>query len=316
MRRRAAVVAALAGVLALPLGSAAAAAPPARAPGPYHGGGLPESGPVLAYLLVGQDGRDFEAAITLRAACDAYGVPVQARIAVPEGRLEADGTATVEREFTGTAAGPDGRPAREEGASTVTVSVGRRGAASGTVRLASTFFDSETGEEVARCDSGEVAFQAQIVPRSVGRRGARSRLPRSEGTFLGVAGVQPLVARVAEGGQIDGMAFVYRSGCQLRPDGRGTRRIIFLPEFRVRRDGSFRVRASQQLLVPDGREEVRVELRGRYVPGGALRATVRLRGALFSPDVDVDSDDGETRPAKRCDTGKLPVRALPALGEE
>jgi len=312
--RRSAIVAALLAALALPVGGAGAASTPVREPGPYQGGGLPESGPVLAYLLVGEDGRDFEAAFTLRAPCDAYEVPVQARIAVPEGRLAADGTATVERTFTGGAAGPDGSPAREQGTSTVTLRVGRGGVASGTVRLTSIFFDAETGEEVARCDSGELAFRAESIPRRVTGRGPR--LPRAEGTFLGVAGVQPLVARVRRGGDLDGMAFVYRSGCQLRSDGRGTRRIVFLPEFRVRRDGSFRVRASQQLLVPDGQERVRIELRGRFVPGGALRATVRLWGSLYSPDVEVDSDDGETRPAETCDSGKLPVRAVPAAEQE
>lgn len=298
MIARAAALALLLG-LAAPA-AAAGAAPAEREPGPYHGGALPETGPVLAYLNVAEDGRRFEALITLRAECEDFAVPVQARISVPDARLDADGEATVTRRIEGSASGPDGRPAREEGESTVTVRVGRDGRASGTVRLASTFFDAEDESEVASCDTGTVAFRARQV-RGVPR--GRARVPREATDLVGVAGVQPLVARTTAEGDLDGIAFVYRSSCQPRSDGRGARRIIFLPEFRVKSDGTFRVRASQQLLLPDGEEAVRIDLRGRFGPRGTVRARLRLRGVL--------EREGDEAPGKSCDTGSMRVRMLP-----
>lgn len=292
---RIAIVLAGAALAAAP--AQALAAPEALSPGPYHGGALAEGGPALAYLRLAEDGRSFEAAITLRADCDDYPVPVQARIAVPEAELAEDGTATVVRSVTGDVSGPDGRPAREDGTSTVTVAFAPDGRVTGSVRLASTFRDAESGEPVADCDTGEVAFAARIV--AAGSSRGRFRRPRRAGDLLGVAGVQPLVARVSARGDVEGLAFVYRSGCQLRADGRGTRRIVNLPDFRVRPDGRFSVRASQLLLVPGGEERVRIELRGRSRPDGTLRATVRLRG---------ERDSGDT-----CDSGRLRIRTLPAL---
>lgn len=296
-----ALPAVLLAALALPAGAQAAGEP---IPGPYHGGNVrDEAGPVLAYLKVAEDGESFEAALTVRAECEAYGVPVQARVAVPESALDEDGRATVVRRIEGDVSGPDGQPAREDGEATVTVEVDDEGRAKGTVRLASTFFDAADGSEVARCDTGTVAFRARIVPVGLPRgREGRRYTPRKATELLGIAGVQPFVARVGAGGRFDGMAFVYRSGCQQRADGRGTRRVIFIPEFRVRRDGSFRLRATQQLLVPGGGEEVRIDMKGRYGPSGTLRGSVRLRGEL--------TREGEDEPIT-CDTRSLRLRAIP-----
>ncbi len=282
---------------------AAAAAVREPTPGPYHGGGLPETGPVLSYLRLAANGRTFEAALTLRATCDAYPVPLQARVAVTDGRLEEDGTATVVRRIEGDVTGPDGRPAREDGESTVTVRFLPGGRASGTVRLASTFTDAESGQEVARCDTGTLSFRNRIIPR-VRPRGT-PRIAREGTVLVGVAGVQPIVTRVGEDGDLDGLAFVYRSACQPRSDGRGTRRVVFVPEFRVRQDGSFHVRATQQLFTPGGVEQVRIDLRGRYVAGGAILGSVRLRGELTR-------DDGEA--VLTCDSKRMPVLALPSTG--
>lgn len=269
--------------------------------GPYHGGSLrDEGGPVLAYLKVKEDG-GFEAALTVRAECEDFSVPVQARVAVPEGELDDEGRATVVRQIEGEAFGPDGRPAREQGEATVTLAVGDDGRARGTVRLASTFYDAQDGTEVASCDTGSVAFRARVVP--VGLPRGKARLPRRATELLGIAGVQPLVAKVAKGGDLDGMAFVYRSNCQKRADGRGTRRIVFIPEFKVRDDGSFRVRATQQLLVPGGSEEVRIDIKGRYGPAGTVRGSLRLRGELTR-------DEEDSEPIS-CDTGSLRLRAIP-----
>lgn len=305
-----AVPAVLLAALALPAGAQAAGE---RIPGPYHGGNVrDEAGPVLAYLKVAEDGDSFEAALTVRAECEAYGVPVQARIAVPDSALDEDGRATVVRRVEGEVTGPEGRPAREDGESTVTVEVGDDGRARGTVRLASTFYDAADGSEVARCDTGTVAFRARIVPVGLPRgREGRRYTPRRATELLGIAGVQPFVARVTAGGHVSGMAFVYRSGCQKRTDGRGTRRVIFIPEFRVRRDGSFRVRASQQLLVPGGSEEVRIDIKGRYGPAGTVRGSVRLRGSMTSASDDPDPAAPAEAEVAECDTGSLRLRAIP-----
>ena len=268
-------------------------------PGPYHGGAASED-PVLAYVLVDRGGASLDAAITLRARCDAFAVPVQARVAVTGAPLDAEGEAVAVRSVTGPVSGPDGEPAIEDGEATVRMQVGDDGRARGTVRLASVFRDADTGEEVARCDTGELAFAVRQVPS--GRVRVRGRGVAAGALLAGRAGVQPFVARVAEDGKLDGLAFVYRSGCQVRADGRGTRRIVALPRVPVRSDGRFAVRATNQLIVPGGAEDVRVELRGRLRADGTIAGTARLRGVL-------SRGDEET---KRCDSGRLVVRALPA----
>jgi hypothetical protein len=286
---------------ALALAALAPAAPAAAdgpRMGPYHGG-RPAEDPVLVYLLVAGDGR-LDAAVTLRSRCDAYPVPVQARVAVSGARLDDAGEATAVRRITGTVSGPDGRRATEDGEATVRVRVGDDGRATGTVRLTSVFTDAEDGSEVARCDTGELAFAVRQVPGRLPRRGAR---PAAGTELVGVAGVQPLVARVDEDGDLAGLALVYRSGCQARADGRGTRRIVALPTVPVRRDGTFAVRAVNQLFLGAGGEErVRIELRGRLGRGATVRGTVRLRGTL--------TRDEDAEPAT-CDSGTLRVRGLP-----
>jgi hypothetical protein len=300
MRRRLlAALGAVAGLAGLAGPAAGTAFADGPRPGPYHGGAADEE-PVLAYLLVGRGGTSLDAAITLRARCDAFAVPVQARVAVIDAALDAEGEAVAVKSITGPVSGPDGEPATEDGEATVRVRVGDDGRARGTVRLASVFRDADTGEEVARCDTGELAFAVRQVPSKRARGGRRGV---AAGTLLaGRAGVQPFVARVDEDGGLEGLALVYRSGCQLRADGRGTRRIVALPRFAVRSDGTFAVRATNQLFVPGGVEDVRVELRGRLRADGTIAGTVRLRGVLARGDEE----------ATRCDSGRLTVRALPA----
>ena len=290
-----AALGAVAGLVGPAVGTAVADGP---RPGPYHGGAASED-PVLAYVLVGRTGASLDAAITLRARCDAFAVPVQARVAVTGVPLDAQGEAVAVRTITGPVSGPDGERATEDGEATLRVRVGSDGRARGTVRLASVFRDTETGQEVARCDTGELAFAVRQVPS----RRVRSRRAAAAGTLLaGRAGVQPLVARVGGDGGLDGLALVYRSGCQPRADGRGTRRVVALPRIPVRKDGTFAVRATNQLLVPGGVEEVRVELRGRLRADGTIVGTVRLRGVFARGDEE----------ATRCDSRRLMVRALPA----
>lgn len=257
--------------------------------GSYTGGALGEQ-PALAYLLVERDRESFQALLTVRADCEGYAVPVQATIAIRDGKLEDDGTATVTKQITGPVSGPDGRPAHEDGQATVTLAVEPDGDAEGTMHLRSTFRDAETGESVAECDTGVVPFRVMSVPSSAGE--GRARKPRRGGLFLGVAAANPLVADVRRSGRISSMAFLYRSGCQRK------QRIVFVPAITPGSKGAFRVRGTQQLFTGEGSvERVVFRMTGRYGRDGGLRGTLRVQGEL----------DGQ-----ECDSGELKWRAAPA----
>ena len=279
----------------LAAGTALLLAVPAAVPaadvesGSYTGGSLRDQ-PALAYVLVKPGGESLDALLHVRAECDGYPLPLQATASFRDVVLGDDGTATATKQIADTAVGPDGRPARESGEATLTVSVAPDGTAEGTFRLASTFTDAQSGEQVARCDTGAVPFAVMGVPRSAGE--GRARKPRRAGTFLGVVNAYPLVADVRRSGRIDSMAFLYRSRCQ------GLQRIVFVPTITPSRRGAFRVRGTQQLFTRDGSvERVVFRMTGRYGRDGGLRGTLRVQGEL----------DGE-----ECDTGEMRWRAARA----
>ncbi|HEX2084999.1 MAG TPA: hypothetical protein VHF89_04900 [Solirubrobacteraceae bacterium] len=276
-------------------GAALLLAAPAAVPaadvgsGSYTGGALGEQ-PALAYLLVARDKESFQALLTVRADCEGYAVPVQATVAIRDGRLEDDGTATVTKRITGDVTGPDGQAAKEDGEATVTLAVDPDGAAEGTMRLRSTFRDASTGEPVAECDTGSVPFLVMAVPPDAGE--GRARKPRRGGLLLGVVDANPLVAEVRRSGRIERMAFLYRSGCQRK------QRIVFVPAITPGRKGAFRVRGSQQLFTGEGSvEQVTFRMTGRYGRDGGLRGTLRVQGELEG---------------RECDSGELKWRAAPA----
>ena len=288
---------ALAGVLAATLLAPGAARAATVIPGDYTGGGLGDE-PALAFLSIADDQETLRGVVTVRADCEAYGLPVEARIAIPDTQLTADGVADGVRRITGTARGPDGQQANEDGEATFTVRVGEDGYAEGTARLRSTFRDARTGAVVAECDTGEQGFRAAVVPETVPRRTARA--PRS-GDYIGGVGLQPLVARV-RGGDLTSMTVLYRSGCQRRATGSAVSRIVAVPRLDLAaRVLAFRARGFNRLFTADGEELVRFELSGRFRREGSLSGTIRYRGVMR---------DNDGRVVARCDSGVLRWRAI------
>ena len=259
--------------------------------GSYHGGSL-LGRPALAYLLVERDRETVDVLVTARAECEGYPLPLQATVSFVDRKLGEDGKGAFAKVVEDSAVGPDGRPAREEAVSSVTLEVGPDGDAAGTMHLRSTFRDAETGEQVAECDTGLVPFRVMAVAPEAGE--GRARRPRRSGTYLGVAAGGPLVADVRRSGTIDQMAFMYSSPC-LKRAGLPHRRIVFVPRITPGPKGAFRVRGTQQLFTGDGeREQVTFRMTGRYGRDGGLRGTLRLEGEYAGSE---------------CDTGELRWRA-------
>jgi hypothetical protein len=282
-------------LLALLPASAAAQGPAAA--GDYTGGGV-GSEPGLVFLSVADDGRTFRGVFTVRAPCEAYDLPVQARIAIPTSQLADDGSATITRPVTGTARGPQGQEATESGEAVVTVQFDADdGTVTGGARLRSTFRDA-SGAVVAECDTGEQQFRAAILPSLISKR--RAAAPRNA-SFVGGVGVQPMVASM-RGGDIEQMTFLYRSGCQRRASGSAISRIVAVPELDLRpRVLAFTARGLNRLFSADGEEVVRFQLRVAFVRGGVMTGTIRYRGVLRNADDEV---------VARCDSGTLKFTAI------
>lgn len=291
--RRSLLVTALALVFAAP----ASAQDATFATGSYTGGGSGDE-PGLAFVQVAEDAASYQAVFTVRAPCEAYELPVVARIAIPRTPLAEDGSSTVTRQISGTARGPDGQQANEQGEATFTLQLADDGTGTGTARLRSTFTDASTGAVVAQCDTGEQAFRVTVLPSLVSKR--RAPAPRRTTDFLGAVGVQPLVASMS-GGDIESMTILYRSGCQRRASGSAISRIVAVPRLDLRRGVlAFRARGFNRLFTSNGEELVRFEIRGSFVRGGILTGTIRYRGVLTGFDDEV---------VARCDSGALPFVA-------
>ena len=293
MLRRALLAAAVA--LAVPATASAADV----ATGSYTGGGTGEE-PGLAFVFVEPDATTYQAVFTVRAPCEAYNLPIVARIAIPKTQLAPDGTSSVTRPITGTAKGPDGQDANEQGEATFTLRVTPDGYGTGTARLRSTFTDARTGAVVAECDTGEQAFRVAVMPSLTTRK--RAPAPRRTTEYLGAVGVQPLVASMSRG-DIDSMTVLYRSGCQRRATGSAISRIVAVPRLDLKRGVlAFRAEGFNRLFGPNGEEVVRFELRGTFLRGRILTGTIRYRGVLRGFDDEI---------VARCDSGPLPFTAVP-----
>ena len=293
---------ALLAVLALLLAAPAAAPAANVATGSYTGGGTGEE-PGLAFVFVDPDATTYQAVFTVRAPCEAYELPVVARIAIPRTQLAADGTSSVTRQVTGTARGPDGQQANEQGEATFTLQLRDDGTGTGTARLRSTFTDAATGAVVAQCDTGEQAFRVAVVPSVVTNK--RAPATRRSLDLVGAVGVQPLVASMSRG-DIESMTVLYRSGCQRRATGSAISRIVAVPRLDLKRGVlAFRARGFNRLFTANGEELVRFEIRGSFLRGGILKGTIRYRGVLRGFDDDVIA---------RCDSGPLEFVAVPAPG--
>ena len=270
------------------------------ATGAYTGGGTGEE-PGLAFVFVEPDATTYQAVFTVRAPCEAYQLPVVARIAIPKTQLAADGTSTVTRQITGTATGPDGQTANEQGEATFSLQLADDGTGAGTARLNSTFTDATTGAVVAQCDTGEQAFRVAVMPTATTNR--RASAPRRSFDLLGAVGVQPLVASMS-GGDIDSMTVLYRSACQRRATGSAISRIVAVPRLDLKRGVlAFRARGFNRLFTSTGEELVRFEIRASFLRGGILKGTIRYRGVLRDFDDEVRA---------RCDSGPLDFVAVPA----
>jgi hypothetical protein len=293
---RKAILAAVAVACATPAGASAADV----ATGSYTGGGTGEE-PGLAFVQVAEDAASYQAVFTVRAPCEAYQLPVVARIAIPRTPLADDGTSSDTRQTIETARGPDGQQANESGAVTFTLKLNDDGTGSGTARLSSTFTDAATGAEVARCDTGEKSFRVAVMPSLVPQK--RAPATRRSVDLLGAVGVQPLVASMS-GGDIESMTILYRSGCQRRASGSAVSRIVAVPRLDLDRGVlAFRARGFNRLFTSNGEELVRFEIRGSFVRGRILTGTIRYRGVLRDFDDEV---------VARCDSGPLPFTAIPA----
>lgn len=290
------LLAAIALLACVPAGASAADV----ATGSYTGGGTGEE-PGLAFVFVEPDATTYQAVFTVRAPCEAYDLPVVARIAIPRTQLAPDGTSSVTRQITGTARGPEGQQANEQGEVTFTLRIGGDGAGEGTARLRSTFTDAASGAVVAQCDTGEQAFRVAVMPSVVTNR--RAPATRRTVDLLGAVGVQPLVASMS-GGDVESMTVLYRSGCQRRATGSAISRIVAVPRLDLKRDVlAFRARGFNRLFTSTGEELVRFEIRGSFVRGGILTGTIRYRGVLRGFDDEV---------LARCDSGPLKFVAIPS----
>lgn len=293
---RKALLAACAVACAAPAGASAANV----ATGSYTGGGTGEE-PGLAFVQVADDAASYQAVFTVRAPCEAYELPVVARIAIPRTALAEDGTSSVTRQITGPARGPDGQRADESGAVTFSLKLNDDGTGSGTARLSSTFTDAATGARIAQCDTGEQAFRVRVLPSLIPKR--RAPATRRPVDLLGAVGVQPLVASMS-GGDIESMTILYRSGCQRRATGSAISRIVAVPRLDLKRGVlAFRAQGFNRLFTANGEELVRFEIRGSFVRGRILTGTIRYRGVLRGFDDEV---------LARCDSGPLPFTAVPA----
>jgi hypothetical protein len=237
--------------------------------GIYGGGQLGATGQFVR-LTLGRGRLEATQRATLTTRCGGFGAPLVENIRIAPIEVPEDGEFVIESEFNETIPPEVPRIGGLERTGLITgrTRIGRRGAASGTMRSRFVLRDPSTGRVRARCGTGLVRFSVRI-PGRVDR--SRSR-PRRGASYFGLTGQrQPFLLRVAPGGrQVGSAGMAYSVGCASaagRPLQIGARS---LPIRRGRFDK--RGRFEREYVAPDGvvvRESYRWRLAGRFGSAGA-----------------------------------------------
>jgi hypothetical protein len=238
---------------------AAAAVPAAAAPAagalPDGRAGVYGGGAVRDYLQfvsarVRADGT-FTARATLVTRCTPrFGDTLTETVSVRDKRLSAEGAYAATRSFEDDIERgvPTTGGLHAEGTVAFSARVLARGRALGAVRVRTVYSDPRTGERVARCDTGRVAWVARRPPPRAGE----GRAGLQPGTHRGTTGQdEPFLARVTDDGRMVRRAgLTVRVGC---PSGVGLPLDVVAHRLRVRRGrfagaGEF----SRPFTYPDG----------------------------------------------------------------
>lgn len=289
-------VAALTLVLATP-----AAALPAGRSGAYGGGAVRD---YLQFVSaqVRPDGR-FTARATLVTECaPRYGDSLTESVSVRDAELSADGRYAATTSFAHQLGRgvPTVGGLRAEGTIRFSMRVLAGGRAAGSVRVRTAYTDPRTGRELARCDTGRIAWAARRPSRYAGEGRAAAQAGTHRGT---TAQAEPFLMRVTDRGRL-----VRRAGLIVKvdcPSAAGVALDVVAHRMRVRRGrfggaGEF-TRAFRR---PDGTrltERYHWIMRGRFGRHGA-RGDFELRGVVRR------ARDGER--IGSCRTGTLAWRAV------
>jgi hypothetical protein len=267
-----------------------------------YGGGAVGDYLQLVSARVRPDGR-FTARATLVTRCSPrFGDTLTESFAVRDKRL------SPESAYSATASFQDdvspGVPAigglHAEGTIAFSMRVRAGGRATGATRVRTIYTDPDTGEEVARCDTGRIGWAARRPPLDAGM-GTATRQP---GTHRGRTGqAEPFLARVTDDGRLVRRAgMLVRVGC---PSADGLPLDVVAHRVRVRR-GRFAAAGdfSRPFTKPDGTrvvERYAWTMAGRFGRRG-MRGTFALRGVVRRRRDDVAIGS--------CSTGRIPWRAL------
>jgi hypothetical protein len=289
----AALVAALAGA------APASALPPGRSG--FYGGGAVREYVEFVSLRVAPGG-GFQARATLVTDCSPrFGDALTESVAVRDARLSEGGRYRATSSFRDEL--EPGVPVvgglRAEGTIAFSARVLAGGAARGSMRVRTTYSDPDTGAELARCDTGPIAWSARRPAPDAGTGGTRLQ----PGTHRGTSGQdEPFLMRVTRRGRLVRRAgMTVRMGC---PSGIGLPLDVVAHRVPVRR-GRFGAGGEfdRPYTYPDGTRVVESyswELRGRFGTRGAA-GTFSMRGVVRR------RAGGE--PIGSCRSGTIPWRA-------
>lgn len=284
---------------AAPAGAATAAdGPAAEAAAPAGAAGLYGGGAVRDYLqfvsLRVTPGNRFTARATLVTKCaPRFGDALTESVSVRDQALSSGGRYSATNSFSDDIERgvPDVGGLRAEGTIAFSVRVhratgagaGRDGRASGFVRVRTKYVDPDSGEELARCDTGRIRW----VARRPGERAGAGAAPGSSvlargGALRGTTGQgEPFLMRTAaDGRSVRRAGLTVRVGCV---SAVGLALDVVAHQVPIRR-GRFGARDTfrRTFTYPDGREVVERyawRLRGRFGQRGA-RGTFRMRGVV------------------------------------
>ena len=283
------------------------ASAPAATALPAGRSGLYGGGAVRTYLQfvsaqVRPDGR-FAAHATLVTNCSPrFGDSLTESVSVRNERLSPSGryAATTSFEDELEPGVPTVGGLHAEGTTAFSIRVLAGGRAAGAVRVRSVYSDPRTGEEVARCDTGRIAWVARRPLPDAGE----GRVSLQPGSHRGTTDQdQPVLMRVdRDGRRVRRAGLTVRVGC---PSGIGLPLDVVAHKARVRR-GRFGASGGfeRPFTYPDGTrvvEHYSWAMRGRFGARGA-RGTFELRGVVRR------REDG--REIGSCTTGTVGWRAV------
>jgi hypothetical protein len=293
----------LSAVLCLVLGAVcsapAAALPPGRS-GSYGGGAVRDYLQFVSLRVAPGGGLTAHTTLVTRCA-PRFGDQLTESISVKGVRLDERGRYSARSSFSD-AVDPGVRLTGgmvAEGTVSFSARVLAGGLARGTVRVRTTYRESEGGPEVSSCDTGSIRWAARRPPPDAGA----GRLRLQPGTHRGTTtGGEPILVRVTDRGRV-----VRRAGLTARvdcPSAVGLPLDIVAQRVRVRR-GRFGAAGDFAREFTDSGgtqlvERYAWELRGRFGSRGA-RGTFELDGVVRRK--------GDDRRVDACGTGKIAWRA-------